>query len=478
MVKKRKSQKSSTSEILANKWFLGTLVLIVVIIAATVVFVVMQDSDSIVQTQGDDTSNAGVSINGSQGSSGSDSDDSSSSSPSDSSSSGPGDSSSSSSAPDSPLSSEVGAVDPEKISEVWKDTDGFVYNDVLYTKILHKEGTCIDSDGYSTDYCEEDSVVEYYLSDGECLNISVDCSEFGGTCSDGACTDGYRDIFYKAGGMCYDPETLIEATSCYNYETVMFPSIVDGLCVFEKKNCMDFAGENYCTVEDGIAFCNESTNLAKSYWTCESMCGAQKWDLLKSWIVPMTPEILDDVDDWAYGEGATAWHIYAYGGDKYKNGGCVCATKELFYSSDSDGGKDYLVKGTCTDALGENNDKCWDNGIIIEYSLVYDTDCSYNKINCTDLGADYVCSDGACVIEGWNSDLECVDINKDLTCDVDEACSDRCGGLSRSTYSEGYCKDYDAHNALTREEVCSGEEYTYVSGGDDNCEGGSICCCD
>ncbi|MBT7025855.1 hypothetical protein HN971_05105, partial [archaeon] len=53
MVKKRKSQKSSTSEILANKWFLGTLVLIVVIIAATVVFVVMQDSDSIVQTQGD-----------------------------------------------------------------------------------------------------------------------------------------------------------------------------------------------------------------------------------------------------------------------------------------------------------------------------------------------------------------------------------------------------------------------------------------
>jgi hypothetical protein len=467
MVKKRKSQKSSTSEILANKWFLGTLVLIVVIIAATVVFVVMQDSDSIVQTQGDDISNAGVSVNGSQGSSGSDSDDSSSS--------GPGDSSSSSSAPDSPLSSEVGAVDPEKISEVWKDTDGFVYNDVLYTKILHKEGTCIDSDGYSTDYCDGDRVIEYYLADGVCLNISVDCSEYGGTCSNGACSDGYRDIFYKAGGICYDSEIILEATSCYNYKTVRFPSIVDGLCVFENKNCMDFAGENYCTVENNIAFCNESTNLAKAGWDCEDLCiGAQGWDLFKSWIEPMSPEDFDDVDDWAYGEGATAWKTYAYDGGYSESGGCACATKELFYSSDSDDGKDYLEKGTCTDAMGEHKDACHLNGEMLEWALVYDTDCRYYKINCTDLGADYTCSDGACVIEGWNSDLGCVDFNEDLTCDVDEACSDRCVGLSRSSFAGGFCLP----GGPGEEHVCLAEGYTYTSGGDDDCEGSNICCCD
>lgn len=97
---------------------------------------------------------------------------------------------------------------------------------------------------------------------------------------------------------------------------------------------------------------------------------------------------------------------------------------------DTDDGKDYLVKGTCSGSQGSATDRCLPNGDLQEYS------CNLEKGSCesfggsceTLVGSGYVCKEGECVSETQGescySSYWDIWIKDDETCCNQIACSD------------------------------------------------------
>jgi hypothetical protein len=92
-------------------------------------------------------------------------------------------------------------------------------------------------------------------------------------------------------------------------------------------------------------------------------------------------------------------------------------------ASDSDGGKEYSTKGTCTDYTGclggicQSNsyqDYCIDSTTLREFFVSGSGDnayCYYEDKSCSDLGSGYTCSDGKCT----TSPLTCERANPSVT---------------------------------------------------------------
>lgn len=100
-------------------------------------------------------------------------------------------------------------------------------------------------------------------------------------------------------------------------------------------------------------------------------------------------------DDMGYGS------VYCrdiYGPNSFCEDG-VCVVVDV-NCTDSDGGKDHLVKGTCSDGLGTVIDKCINSEWMTEYSCSSPYTCEASNINCASLyGEDYVCENRACVMK-------------------------------------------------------------------------------
>ena len=85
-----------------------------------------------------------------------------------------------------------------------------------------------------------------------------------------------------------------------------------------------------------------------------------------------------------------------------KDGACVKTTTTTTTTcTDSDGGKNYLVKGTCSGSQGTATDFCQNNGQIQEFWCDQEHGwCASTGGSCSVLvGSGYICKNGACVKE-------------------------------------------------------------------------------
>ena len=145
-------------------------------------------------------------------------------------------------------------------------------------------------------------------------------------------------------------------------------------------------------------------------------------------------------------------------GNKHKcENGCfdgACLPDSSCDFTDTDGGLETPVKGTCTGSDGlDYVDTCEDNKLI-EYFPGTDCDssCSGIGINC-----DFGCSDGACL----------PDPNKE--------CKDFCTAIAKKEpYVDGICVDKHGNTA---EITCSVEGYTYETPIPRKCGVVDACCC-
>jgi hypothetical protein len=137
------------------------------------------------------------------------------------------------------------------------------------------------------------------------------------------------------------------------------------------------------------------------------------------------------------------------------DGACVSDTTE-YISTDSDGGLNYDVKGTCFDG-STYPDVCSDNGDTLyeAYLLSNSEDCEYFYHSCDFYGG--ICIDGACV---------------DLSADCDSYCT----SISRATYSSGVCVDPEMREGYNATLVCQENYGTYLSESEGKC-GDIVCCC-
>jgi hypothetical protein len=100
--------------------------------------------------------------------------------------------------------------------------------------------------------------------------------------------------------------------------------------------------------------------------------------------------------------------------------------------TDSDGGKNYLLKGTTTVQSDSETDICTLGGSLIEYY------CNGNQIggetyDCSHLGASYICSDGVCVC---SHDYACIYWERECG---DDGCGGTCGTCSTFPHSNMGC---------------------------------------
>jgi len=89
------------------------------------------------------------------------------------------------------------------------------------------------------------------------------------------------------------------------------------------------------------------------------------------------------------------------------NGVCTdTSTNSTFFCSDTDNGRNYYEKGTCSDSTGEvSTDYCGSNNYITEFSC---NEYQSGKFDCSSISTDCpdgnICNDGACVSETATND--------------------------------------------------------------------------
>jgi hypothetical protein len=162
--------------------------------------------------------------------------------------------------------------------------------------------------------------------------------------------------------------------------------------------------------------------------------------------------------------GSTLFYCPSLGnGWSCDNGACALAEGACEFT-DSDGGWNLEVQGTCDDGKAiVYTDSCSDYRSITEYRLHPSEPCAEgcapNSYTCSVL-----CEDGACVPETKKTEnLEC---------------SDYCQARRSPSYETGVCVDYNAMGAVGPEQTCSGNGYlTYETGSEGNCGAENICCC-
>lgn len=117
---------------------------------------------------------------------------------------------------------------------------------------------------------------------------------------------------------------------------------------------------------------------------------------------------------------------------------------------DSDNGLNYTVFGTCTYGSTRISDSC-SNGLLVESyckNVKGVKSCAVSNYNCANLGANYACLGGACVVQG---------------------CTNECASGARQCFGNGYqtCGNYDADSCLEWSSVTSCSAGQTCSGG--NC---------
>jgi hypothetical protein len=322
----------------------------------------------------------------------------------------------------------------------------------LLLLLINASASCSDSDGgkdyteqgttYSnnlgtkTDTCKNTNyLIEYYCSGNKGYSTTIKCID---GCENGACqkpscseTDDGKD--HTQQGTTYSNNLGTKTDTCKNadYLTEYYCSgnRAYSTSIKCKYGCSNGACEtttaDYCSDSDR----RDYTEKGKTYsnqGTKTDTCTDKK----------------------------TLTEYYCSGNRVYSekilcdyscsDGACTTSTSSD-YCSDSDGGKDYLEKGTIySDNLGTNTDTCSGNTLTEYY-------CSGKEGYSMYYACEYGCSNGACTTTStstatcpgsWGSGWTCKGVNGKI-----EACKDNtcwCSAGDWDTWEKGGCKTASA----------------------------------
>ena len=309
---------------------------------------------------------------------------------------------------------------------------------------IYEKGTVTKGEEEYTDYCIDNSVVEYYCANNEINSIVSGCPD-DYSCSDGACvltvcedTEDGRDVSV-AGTVTKDNKSYTDY--CFDSEQVV---------------------EYYCKDDGEVAstYISCSSGYVCSGGVCTASTGCIDSDLGQEKYTKGTiSKGTTSYEDYCF-DGDTVKEYYCSGGEIYWNyldclSGYGCSNGRCVYTGlecdDTDDGQDRYEKGTVTGDGDTYTDYCLDDDTVREYYCSGD-EVSYKSLGCP---SGYECSDGKCISAICSdSDGNDVYIYGHVT-------------KGASTYND-YCLD----STNVREYWCDGndvESTTY------ECPGGYVC---
>jgi hypothetical protein len=264
---------------------------------------------------------------------------------------------------------------------------------------VYVKGTITKGENEYTDYCLDNSVIEYYCANNEINSVVSKCPS-GYSCSDGACV-------YVT---CSDTEDGSDVW-------------VAGTVTKDNKSYTD-----YCLSSEQIVeyYCGDDDKVATKYLDCPSGYSCSDG------ICVLISECVDSdsgQDRYTRGtitkgtvsyedyciDGDTVKEYYCSGNDIYWNyldcpSGYSCSDGRCVYFGpechDSDDGEDRYEKGTVTLDSSVYIDYCLDVHTVREYYCSATDDVSYKSLTCP---SGYECSNGRCVA-GTCSDSDGTDI--------------------------------------------------------------------
>ncbi|MEM2949302.1 MAG: hypothetical protein QXT05_02810 [Candidatus Bilamarchaeaceae archaeon] len=311
------------------------------------------------------------------------------------------------------------------------------------------KGTASKGNNTYTDYCLDNSIIEYYCANNEINSIVSPCAP-SYACKDGACV----------AVLCEDTESGRTTT-------------VAGTVRSDNKSYTDYCSDSktvfeyYCTEGGQVAsitircdlgyVCSNGTCILSAECT-DSDFGQDRHT--RGTVTKGAATYTDYCSD-----SDTVREYYCSGDNVYWNyldcpSGYTCSDGRCIYVGpecrDSDDGQDKYEKGTVTVDGSRYTDYCTDSNTVREYYCSDSKTVSYTSLNCP---SGYLCSDGRCVPA--------------------PTCTDSDGG---DIYTAGYVRRdsstyYDSCVSTTevREYQCEGTEvksYVYTCPTGYACSGG------
>ena len=316
----------------------------------------------------------------------------------------------------------------------------------------HAEYRCYGDHVYWFDSCgnkqDKKEYCNYGCDNGFCKQMpsEMTCGRAGGYCI----WPSYTTEASAAGGGAGAPTGMVitstEATSASTASTTV---IVNYQCKEGYE-----ASPNYfcneggvCCVpkEEPVAFCGTSTygSCTSDSGCITSGCSGQICQSVKEEPAITTCEYKDCYNAAKYGmackciiDTVTPSATAAIIGESVTQGKCKWVKAETGYCTDSDGGKNYYVRGTAYTSSQELTDHCNDDGTLTEKY------CSGNQISAEVYQCPFGCLEGACIqqqacmdSDGGNNYYTKGTVKTEASGFCPNGCTDYCEGVAVVEYS-------------------------------------------
>jgi len=288
------------------------------------------------------------------------------------------------------------------------------------TDAIFIKGSCQDYGGgtHNEDFCSGNTLIEQTCINNICTPYSQSCEFYGKVCQDGACvscSDSDGGLNFNVKGTC-TAGSLSKTDYCdSSFRIAEYQCTSSYPCYLTIRSC-----ESGKICQDGACVTNSTTCTPKTCSQLGKTCGT-----------------------WDNGCGTQINCGTCSTGQTCSNG--ICISTNATTCTDSDGGLNYNVKGTCNNGTSVQ-DYCSSTSLLKEYKCV-ERDCALNSYNCP---TGQTCSDGACISNTTCTPTTCLKIN--MNCGT---WNNGCGG----TINCGSCLSGKVCNSngrcIVNEKICA-----------------------
>ena len=263
------------------------------------------------------------------------------------------------------------------------------------------KGTVNSSASTYTDFCTGNTLTEFYCLNGTARNTTYACPY---ACSNGACINQTTPA-NQTNSTCRDSDGGL---NYYTFGAVYINGSSSPSCFDACQGSSSTLYECYCTSNGSLslvtytcpygcsngACANQTTPTNQTNNTCSDSDGGINYYVQGTTTNATTSKTdscnVNNLTEYYCSYGAVLSTTY---GCPYacSNGACINQTTPANQTNctDSDGGINYYVKGSTTNATISKTDSCNGNNLTEYY-------CSYGAVLSTTYGCPYACSNGAC----------------------------------------------------------------------------------